>query len=123
MVLKTATISVLALLSVASSAYSQAKRPWWDKNIAAYQYSTSEMKKHSLKATGVDLWVNCLLANDERHRVLVDEDWDNKIRVLGYDRNASYKVIAIKNVSKSNPEPTDWWYNAECHMEIITKGR
>ena len=121
MVRKAVTIYILALISGSSPAYAQAKAPWWKKNIAAYQYSPNEMKKYNLKATGVFLWIRCLLANDDRHRIMVDDDWRNKIRDLGYDRGSLYKVLAIRNVTKANPAPEDWWYNAECHMEVITK--
>jgi len=63
-----------------------------------------------------------MLANDDRHRILVDNDWSNKIKALGYkDDDTAYRVISISDIKKSSADPNSWWYDAVCYMEIMRR--
>ena len=78
---------------------------WWKKNLEEYSYKNNA---YGYKGTATKIYVNCMLANDSRHRILVGEDWSNKIKALGYDEDyAAYRVISINNAKKKDDLWTD----------------
>ncbi len=93
---------------------------WCKKNIEEYSY-----KKHTwgYKHTGETIHAECSFVNDERHRILVSEDFTNKIKALGYkSEEAGYRVISVSNLKRVNPDdPLDLWFDGICYMEIMRK--
>ena len=83
---------------------------WWKKNIDEYSY-----KKHTwgYGHTGEKIHAECSFVNDERHRILVSEDFTNKIKALGYkSEEAGYRVISVSNLKRVNPDdPLDLWFD------------
>lgn len=87
-------IVTLTTLLGSSSAYPS---PWWQTNINTYNY---DKNSYGLRHTGKKIYFNCSLIDDSRHRILVDEDWDNKVRSLGYRPDTvAYNVISVSKMS------------------------
>lgn len=91
--------------------------PWWKKNIDNYSYSKN---LYGMRPTGVKIRFNCSLIDDSRHRILVDDDWSNKVKALGYN-DAAYRVISISDIRVQDPSIPDGWYNGRCYGEILLR--
>lgn len=108
MMLKKIASAVLTLLITltATSAWAD----WHQKNIRNYAENVKFGKR-----TGEIVRCQCTFFNDSRHRILVGEDWSNKISALGYkDDEVAYLPLSFEKTSGDA-------YADEgiCKMEII----
>ncbi|WP_158658619.1 hypothetical protein [Methylocystis bryophila] len=90
---------------------------WWKRNLDQYSYNTV-----SYISSGHLIDVRCDLEKGYRHRVILDDSLDSKVRSFGYDDKAMHDVLYRVLSFQEQSEERDF-ASGVCRVEVLFDGK